>query len=212
MKSAAILLGLLITGLVARQQARGAEPFAGMDVLDDVRVLRPGDRVSLRIVEDRGEPSRVFIQSDGDIQCPHLGPVHAAGLTCKKLAGAIKIAWERKYYAKAAVIVALDFPDMKVQSDPAGPGFIIFGSGVNRQGRYELAKDEKLTTSQAILRAGGWSGHLKTRCKVVRRTAKGSETRSVDLAAIMRGQKDAEDIEIRDGDVIILGGDRPSDF
>ena len=177
-----------------------------MEQLDDSIQLRVGDKVSLRIVEDRDKTLSLLVQASGDIQAPHLGLVRAAGLTCKKVAYYMKRELERSYFQQATVIVALE----SRQQSPAQASnymeyFTIFGQ-VARQGKYEMIPDEELTVSQAILRAGGFSQFAKTsKVKVIRRVpGKKNAEIQVDCDKIMRKGKLELDIPIRPNDVIIV--------
>src|SRR4051812_4928285 len=59
---------------------------SSMSVLDDRRPLSVGDRVSLRVVEDRKPPVETFVTDSGDMEVPLIGRVKASGKTCKGLA------------------------------------------------------------------------------------------------------------------------------
>jgi polysaccharide biosynthesis/export protein len=195
-------------------EARGGSSMAAsglnsMDVLDNVRAIRPGDVVSLRVIEDRKEPRQVTVGVTGEIQAPYVGLVKAAGRTSRSLADAIKVELERSYFKKATVIVAID----QTREESRGPGiynidmefFTVFGQ-VLRQGKYELPPDEDVTISQAILRAGGFAqfGNPK-RVKVVRQLPDGqNKTILVNCDDIMRKGNLNKDIYIRSGDVVIV--------
>lgn len=189
--------------------AMAASGLNSMDVLDNVRAIRPGDVVSLRIIEDRKEPRQVTVGVTGEIQAPYVGLVKAAGRTSRSLADSIKVELERSYFKKATVIVAID----QTREESRGPGiynidlefFTVFGQ-VLRQGKYELPSDEDVTISQAILRAGGFAqfGNPK-RVKVVRQLPDGqNKTILVDCDDIMRKGNLNKDIYIRSGDVVIV--------
>ena len=180
-----------------------------MDVLDNTRPIRPGDVVSLRVIEDRKEPIQVTVGVTGEIQAPYVGLVRAAGKTSRQLADVIKADLERSYFKTATVIVAID----RTREESRGPGFYnvdlefftVFGQ-VIRQGKYELPADEDVTISQAILRAGGFAqfGNPK-KVKLVRQTPGGqNKTILVNCDDIMRKGNLNKDIYIRNGDVVIV--------
>jgi len=180
-----------------------------MEVLDNTRAIRPGDVVSLRVIEDRKEPIQVTVGVTGEIQAPYVGLVKAAGRTSRQLADAIKTDLERSYFKTATVIVAID----RTREESRGPGFYnvdmefftVFGQ-VIRQGKYELPLDEDITISQAILRAGGFAqfGNPK-KVKLVRQLPSGeNRTILVDCDDIMRKGNLNKDIYIRGGDVVIV--------
>ena len=180
-----------------------------MDVLDNTRPIRPGDVVSLRVIEDRKEPMQVTVGVTGEIQAPYVGLVRAAGKTSRQLADLIKADLERSYFKTATVIVAID----RTREESRGPGyynvdmefFTVFGQ-VLRQGKYELPADEDVTISQAILRAGGFAqfGNPK-KVKLVRQIPGGlNKTILVNCDDIMRKGNLNKDIYIRNGDVVIV--------
>jgi polysaccharide export outer membrane protein len=195
-------------------ESRGGSAMAAgglnsMEVLDNIRAIRPGDVVSLRVIEDRKEPRQVTVGVTGEIQAPYVGLVKAAGRTSRQLADAIKMDLERSYFKTATVIVAID----QTREESRGPGiynvdlefFTVFGQ-VLRQGKYELPSDEDVTISQAILRAGGFAqfGNPK-QVKVVRQLPNGqNKTILVNCDDIMRKGNLNNDIYIRAGDVVIV--------
>ena len=178
-----------------------------MDVLDNTRPIRPGDVLSLRVVEDRNPPIQVTVGVTGEIQAPYVGLVRAAGRTSRQVAESIKEQLEAAYFQKATVIVAID----STREDRTATGFdvgmeffTIFGQ-VIRQGKYELPFDEDITISQAILRAGGFAQFANpTRVKLVRKTPQGNKTVFVNCDDVMRKGNLQKDIYIRDGDVVIV--------
>lgn len=180
-----------------------------MDVLDNTRPIRPGDVVSVRVIEDRKEPRQMTVGVTGEMYVPYAGLVKAAGKTSRQLADEIKVELEKSYFKKATVIVAID----RTMEERRGLGyysvdmefFTIFGQ-VLRQGKYELPTDEDITISQAILRAGGFAqfGNPK-KVRLVRQIPGGqSKTILVNCDDIMRKGNLSKDIFIRGGDVVIV--------
>src|SRR3954465_319294 len=108
-----------------------------MEVLDDKKKLGSNDYVSLRVVEDRdNESQRLRVNDNGELEVPYIGPVPAAGKTCKQLARDVKAALEKEYYYHATVILALD----RVSEKSRGRVFV-YGS-VRAQGPQEIPADE----------------------------------------------------------------------
>ena len=172
-----------------------------MDALDDSKVLRSGDLISFQILEDKEKKLRLWVQASGHVNCPHIGLLKAEGLTMKAFAFAAKKELEKKYYAKATVLVTPETPHL--EGDPAPPSFIVFGM-VARQGRYEIAKDEKLTLSGAILRAGGLLSPPPKQGKLVRKNADGVKTIMFDVKPLVEKTDSSKDLQVLIGDVIIL--------
>src|SRR5438552_988131 len=54
---------------------------SSMDVLDDTRPLTIGDKVSLRVVEERKPPIEAVVTDSGDLEVPLIGRVRARGKT-----------------------------------------------------------------------------------------------------------------------------------
>jgi protein involved in polysaccharide export with SLBB domain len=180
-----------------------------MEVLDNTRAIRPGDVISLRVVEDRREAIQTTVSVTGEIQAPYMGLVRAAGKTSRQLAETIKTELERSYFKVATVIVVIDRTREEQRGGSGGNSvdmefFTGFGQ-VIRQGKYELPQDEDVTISQAILRAGGFAqfGNPK-KVRVVRKVQGGNKTILVNCDDIMRKGNLDKDIYIRDGDVVIV--------
>ena len=179
-----------------------------MELLDDTRPLRVGDLISFRIVEDKSPTLSLYVQASGDIQCPHISLVRAAGLTPKKLAYTIKPRLEQSYFQKATVIVALEreAQDPRLGGGPTSQQqyFTVFGQ-VGRQGRYEMLPDEEVTVSAAVLKAGGPTQFAKTsKVRIIRKTPQGNKELRIDLDDVMKKGKLEKDIPIRPNDVIII--------
>lgn len=182
--------------------------MSSMSSLDDTRALRIGDRISLRIVEDRDKVLSLYIQDSGDIQAPYIGLVRAAGRTCKDVATYMKRELERQYFQQATVIIALERAAISRGSGYTTDdmGFITIYGQVARAGRYELAPEEELSVSQAILRAGGFAQFANAKkVTVIRRIPGGRSVNIlVNLDEIMRKGRMEKDIPIRPDDVIIV--------
>lgn len=188
--------------------AMSAGVLNSMDVLDNTRPIRPGDVLSLRVIEDRKDPFQVTVGVTGEIQAPYVGLIRAGGRTSRQVADALKVELERSYFKTATVIVAID----RTREESRGSlysqdmeFFTIFGQ-VIRQGKYELPVDEDITISQAILRAGGFAQFANPKkVKLVRQVPGGAnKTVLVNCDDIMRKGNLNKDIYIRNGDVVIV--------
>ncbi len=121
-----------------------------MEVLNDTLKLGSGDRVSLRIVEEKKtEPYALFVSDTGEIEVPHIGRVQALDKTCKQVAYEIKPLLERDYFVKATVIIGIDLVGTKSR------GKVYLTGQVRSPGVLELLPGDPMTVSQAILRANG---------------------------------------------------------
>jgi polysaccharide export outer membrane protein len=181
--------------------------ITSMAALDDTRPLRIGDRVSLRIVENRDEVRSLLVQDSGDINTPFLNLVKAAGRTCKEVAYEMKRELEKQYFQQATVIIALEQARLERGGmRPDEMEYITIYGQVMRQGRYELAPEEELTVSQAVLRAGGLSQFAKKDKVKLIRTYPGGVRKNfiINLDDIMRKGRLQFDVPIRSNDVIIV--------
>ena len=120
-----------------------------MEVLNDSTKLGAGDRVSLRIIEDRHEPYTLVVTDSGEMEIPLIGRVKAMDKTCKQLAYEIKPLFEKEYFVRATVIIGLDVVGTKSR------GKVYLTGQIRAPGVLELMPGEPVTLSQAILRAGG---------------------------------------------------------
>jgi protein involved in polysaccharide export with SLBB domain len=177
--------------------ASGVENTTSMEVLDDKRPLRVGDRLSMRVVEDRKSPTPLVVTDSGEVEVPLIGRVMAKGKTCKQLAYSIKGPLERDYYYKATVIIGLDVEGR------VSPGRVYVTGQVHSQGPIEIPPDETFTVSRAILKAGGFADFAnKRKVKLVRKNS--SETIIVDVDMIVRKGRFDKDPAVEPEDTIIV--------
>ncbi len=170
-----------------------------MDVLDDKRLLQIGDRLSMRVVEDRKPPVSLIVTDSGEVEVPLIGRVEAKGRSCKQLAYAIKAPLEREYYYRATVIVGLDFQTLK------SPGRVYVTGQVRNQGPLAIPPDETFTVSRAIIRAGGFADFAnKRRVKLVRKNGDKTETIIVDLELVIKKGRTDKDPVVEPDDTIIV--------
>lgn len=174
---------------------------SSMDVLDDTRPLTIGDKVSLRVIEERKPPVEIFVTDSGDIEVPLIGRVKARGKTCKALAREIKTLLDKEYFYHCNVILGLDTASTRPR------GKVYLTGPVKQQGAMELPADEQLTLSRAIMRAGGFGDFAnKKKVKLVRKDPSGGKEQTfiVDVGQILEKGKTAEDMVLQPEDVIIV--------
>lgn len=169
-----------------------------MEVLNDSVKLGIGDRVSLRIVEERRVPISLIITDSGEMEVPLIGRVTAKGKTCKQLAYELKPILEKEYFYKATVIIGVDSISTRSR------GRVYITGQVRNQGGLELPAEEVLTVSKAVLKAGGLADFANRRkVKLVRKRPNGtSETQTVDLVEILDKGRLEKDIALEPGDLI----------
>jgi polysaccharide biosynthesis/export protein len=201
-----LLSGENISGQDTRSRLARADSYAlpssienttSMEVLDDKRPLRVGDRLSMRVVEDRKPPVPLIVTDSGEVEVPLIGRIPAKGKTCKQLAYSIKGPLEREYYYKATVIVGLD------AEGRISPGRVYVTGQIRTQGPVEIPPDETFTVSRAIIRAGGFADFAnKKKVKLVRKNP--SQTIVVDVDAVIRKGRTDKDPVVEPEDTIIV--------
>ncbi|HRH95197.1 MAG TPA: polysaccharide biosynthesis/export family protein [Prosthecobacter sp.] len=186
---------------------KGAAVLTSMDVLDDKQPISEGDKISIRILEDRREALQQRVAVTGEIQAPYVGLISARGKTCRQLATEIKRELEKNFFKNATVVIAIDEFNPENQKKWAVEDlefYVMFGI-VARQGKYDLPSNEDISISQAILRAGGFAQFAnKEKVKIIRKTPQGNKTIMVNVDGIMRRGDLERDIFIRKDDVIIV--------
>jgi polysaccharide export outer membrane protein len=170
-----------------------------MEVLDNRRRLGVGDRVSLRVVEDRKPPVDLVVTDSGEMEVPLVGRVPANDKTCKQLAFEIKRLLEKDYFYTCNVIVGLDSVSTKSR------GRVYIMGQVRSQGALEIPFDEKFTVSKAVLRAGGLADFAnKKKVKVVREKDGKTQTIFVDLAQVLDRGRIEKDVELLPNDLVVV--------
>jgi len=168
---------------------------------DDKYKLRPGDKVSLQILEDRDAAKTLLVTDSGELDVPYIGRVAAADKTCKQFAEEFKQQLEKDYYYRATVILALDTANRLL-------GRVYIWGQVRNQGAIDLAMNENLTAGKAILRLGGFGDFAnKKKVKVVRTpVASGSarQTFELNMIEILEQGMTEKDLLLRPDDLIIV--------
>jgi protein involved in polysaccharide export with SLBB domain len=168
-------------------------------VPDDKYKLRVGDRVSLQILEDRDLPKSLVVADSGELDVPYVGRVSATDKTCKQLAEELKAQLEKEYYYRATVIIALDAANKFL-------GRIYVWGQVRNPGPIDMAANENLTVSKAILRAGGFADFAnKKKVKVVRAggaAGAGKEIFELNMVDIFEKGKTEKDVILQPDDFI----------
>ncbi len=169
-------------------------------VPDDKYKLRPGDKVSLQILEDREPPRSLVVADSGELDAPYIGRVVAAEHTCKETAQAMKQQLEKDYYYRATVVLALDVATKFL-------GRVYVWGQVRNQGPIDLVVNENLTAGKAILRAGGFADFAsKKKVKVIRAGSTGNARQNFELnmVEILEEGKTEKDILLQPDDSIIV--------
>jgi polysaccharide biosynthesis/export protein len=173
-------------------------PIASMDALDDLYKLKIGDSIDYQVIEDEDDPKPLVVTDSGDLEVPYLGRYPAEGKTCKQLAEELKIALEKKYYYQATVIISVN--------SRLTQGVIYLVGGVKAPGPLEIPRDDVLTVSKAILRAGGFDDFADEKhVRVTRKSESGTnEVLTVNVSAVLDKGQTAKDVQAEPGDLIYV--------
>ncbi len=167
-----------------------------MNRLDDKYKLAIGDRLSFRITEDEDDPKTILVTDSGEIDVPYIGRFSAVGKTCRELAWQLKGELEKNYYYRATVIISVDAVITRGTVYLVGP--------VHAPGPLEIPRDETLTLSKAIMRAGGFTDLADQ--KQVRVTREGKDG-AKDRQTFIINVADILNRGIADKDMVLLPGD-----
>lgn len=189
------------TPSLATNSAAGLAGPSGY-VPDDKYKLRPGDKVSLQIIEDREPPKSLTVADSGELDIPYVGRLTATDKTCKQLVEEATKLLEKDYYHRATVVIALD-QAFKVL------GRVYVVGHVRNQGAIEMQVNENLTAAKAILRAGGLSDFAKEKeVKIVRTVRTPASTNVVtfvvDMGEVLKRGKIEKDILLEPDDFVIV--------
>lgn len=168
--------------------------------LDNQHRIRPGDKLSFRVAEDREDAKSLVVTDSGEVELPSpFGRFVATGKTCKMLAAEIKNSLEREFYKRATVHVGID-----AMNNVRGKAYV--SGQVAKPGPVPIPVDAPLKLSQAILIAGPPTQWAKLNSvKVVRqRSREGTQTLMVDVDAILNKGRIEKDIVIEPDDLVIV--------
>ena len=192
-----------------------AATLTSMAALDDKAKLEAGDTISFRIIEDRDEAVSRVVTDTGEVDFPYVGRVKVEGKTCHEVAIEVKKLEEVDYYKQATVIVGLDLIIGQDKTKPRDLAWVV--GEVRDVGPVELLKQQPLTVSQAIMRAGGFGEFADQRkVKLIHRSSEPStaptappnlsnikDFQVVDVKSVFDG-KSASDPVLKAGDYIIV--------
>jgi protein involved in polysaccharide export with SLBB domain len=149
-------------------------------------------------VEDDDPVAILPVTDSGEIQVPYLGRYPAVGKTCKELALGVKAELEKKYYYTATVAIA-------VNSMPRSRGKIYLVGAVRVPGPQDIASDETLTVSKAILRAGGFTEFASEKnVKVTRGSSADKKVFELNVSRILEKGDTENDLTLQPGDLIYI--------
>ncbi|MFO8026294.1 MAG: SLBB domain-containing protein [Opitutales bacterium] len=185
------------------EDAAGTNESRHMDSLDDRKILSVGDRLTYQVIEERETPIIVFVNANGEVDIPLIGPVAAEGETARSLAHEIKSLLEVDYFHRATVM--LQSPQVAVSR-----GSVDIAGAVRTPRTYALPADQILTVSSAIAMAGGMTADSDgSEVTLVRQNQDGNDSAGesrevIDVSSILDSGNFDQDLPIQDGDLIIV--------
>jgi polysaccharide biosynthesis/export protein len=183
----------------AQTARRHNAPITSMEQLDSQTLIQIGDQLTFRILEDEDPATSLTVSDSGQVRVPYVGSVPAVNRTPRDLAYQIKQALERKLYKKATVMILVE------RRTTRSPGKVYLTGEVAKPGVIDLRANESLTLTQAILQVGGFSDFAnKRKVKLVRKSASTSQTKIIDVSAVIDQGRTDLDEALKPGDVIVV--------
>lgn len=167
--------------------------------------FKPGDQVTLRVVESRDEPVVATVSPGGEIEVPYLGRRLVMGKSIPQVESELKAEYEKDLYYRATVQISIESVT-EVPVERVIRRIYVTGQ-VLTQGAQEIPEGETYTVSRAILRAGGLAPFANGRkVRVVRKgqASKKEDQMFVDVLSILEDGKVENDVELQPDDLIIV--------
>lgn len=178
----------LVAGPLPPAQAQ-AQPAAPAAVVDTQYVLRFGDSLNLKVVEnEKLTIEKQPIRPDGRISLPLIGEVKAGGLTLPQLTERINKAYGRFFVDPHVIINVAEFRPIDIT---------VLGL-VNKPGTYQVKEPIRLL--QAVALGGGYDTQRSNLRDVLVVKADGT-TQRIDLMAVLDGKVE-DNVLISDGDTV----------
>jgi polysaccharide export outer membrane protein len=188
----------LFVALVAAVFASGAMAQSGYQI-------RPGDTLSVEVLEDSSLNRSVLVLPDGTISFPFAGSVRAAGLTADQVDAAITSGITGNFASEPNVFVTVATLSERPAATGAAQVRIYMIGEIAAPGEKRMRRGTTLV--QALAETGGFTSFAATKRIVLRRTDRRTGQQSVskiNYKAIADGAAVGGDIVLRDGDVIIV--------
>jgi polysaccharide export outer membrane protein len=175
--------------------------LVGVTCAAQAQTLKPGDSLSISVMQDSKLDRSVVIDPSGQIAMPLAGHIRADGLTPQALENVIKNRL-RSNYKDENLDVTVALTNSVVPEEDLKPKIFITGE-ILRPGSYVVR--QKTTLMQAIALAGGLGPFAaKRRIMVRRRGGPGEDIFMFDYRAYEAGQDLEGNITLHAGDVIMV--------
>lgn len=165
-------------------------------------LIRSKDILLYRVLEDREPAVKLQVSEVGTVFVPYYGELAVAGKTLEQIKTIFTLALESSLYKKATVFLSLE-----QDKDMLSPRFVYLGGKVNKVGPVALDPLKKNTVTKVILAAGGFADFADdSQVKLVRKALDTGavQTFHVNVAAVLEKGELDQDLEVTDGDFIIV--------
>lgn len=167
--------------------------------------IRPGDTLSIEVLEDSSLNRSVLVLPDGTISFPFAGSIAAAGRTASQVDAAITAGIAGNFASEPNVFVTVaSLTQAPASSGGASISVYMMGE-IAAPGQKSLRRGTTLL--QALAETGGFTAFAAKKRIVLRRTDARTGQQSVstiNYKAIADGAAVGGDIVLRSGDVIIV--------
>jgi polysaccharide export outer membrane protein len=181
-------------------------------VAQDSYRIRPGDTLTIEVLEDSSLNRNVLITPGGSFSFPFAGSIIAQGFTTDQIAARLSGAIAGNFASPPNVFVSVrDVRSSALPGATSGapvpdPTISVFFMGeVGDSGERELAPGT--TFLQALARAGGLTNFAAERRIQLRRTdpvTLNETVVTINYRALQRGARMSQNIVLIDGDVILV--------
>ncbi|MGF1553667.1 MAG: polysaccharide biosynthesis/export family protein [Paracoccaceae bacterium] len=182
-------------------------------VVDEDFQLRPGDSISVSVLEDASLNRTLLVRPDGKVSMPIAGTIDASGRTPEEVEQIILRGLSEDFITAPTVDVSLAglgpfnariVQELLAEQDDVGQVFVL--GEVARPGGFPFETGEPFNILQALALAGGPSVFAATRRIQLRRKIEGAAGALYlfDYDAVLDGAPLAEIVPVVDGDVIVV--------
>lgn len=186
--------------------ALAAIAFASGAVAQSGYQIRPGDTLTIEVLEDSSLNRSVLVLPDGTISFPFAGSVRASGLTAEQVDSAITTGIAGNFASEPNVFVTVATLSERSTAGSGAAQLRIYMIGeIAAPGEKRMRRGTTLV--QALAETGGFTSFAATKRIILRRTDRRTGQQSVskiNYRAIADGAAVGSDIVLRDGDVIIV--------
>ena len=167
--------------------------------------IRPGDTLSIEVLEDSSLNRSVLVLPDGTISFPFAGSIAAAGRTASQVDAAITAGIAGNFASEPNVFVTVASLTQTPTASGGGSISVYMMGEIASPGQKSLRRGTTLL--QALAETGGFTAFAAKKRIVLRRTDARTGQQSVstiNYKAIADGAAIGGDIVLRSGDVIIV--------